>query len=316
MNALSSLRSAHEAGHMRKQDYIEAIHALHGHLFDYSDFIADTDVEAILIQPDGVYVRSRSHQIDLLIDPRDQHLVPCTLMNFRSYETAETAFLKSIVADGQTVLDIGANCGWYSLVLARHCKGARIHAFEPIPRTHGILERNTRHNGLDNIQTHRLAFSNAEATLEFIYAPSCSGATSLELTGQPGNKESLERISCQATTVDLFCARNDIAPQLIKCDVEGAELMVFQGAGATLATHRPVILVELLRKWSKQFGYHPNEFLALLDSHGYQAYSLDGDGLSPCQSIDEQTIATNFVFLHPRQHHHILGLIGTRRTAP
>lgn len=316
MNTLSQIRSAHEAGETAKQDYIEAIHARHACLFDYPQFIVGTDVEALRILPDGVFVRSRSQQIELLLDPRDQHLVPCTLMNFRAYETAETEFLKAIAQESGAILDIGANCGWYALALARHRPGVQIHAFEPIPHTHEILGRNIRHNGFGNIAAHRLAFSNREATLEFLYTPHCSGATSQALAGQPGSQESLEKISCPGTTLDLFCARNGVAPQIIKCDVEGAELMVIQGGEQTITAHKPVILIELLRKWAKQFDYHPNDVVTLLGKHGYEAYTLGSDGLVPCPGIDEETRETNFIFLHVQQHRHLSAIASTQRFMP
>lgn len=313
MNDLVALRAARESGQLGKQDYIEAIHARHAALFDYSDFISGTDVESLRILPEGIFVRSRSQQIELWLDPLDQHLVPFTLMNFRAYETAETEFLKSVIQPHGVVLDIGANCGWYSLALARCCPTAVIHAFEPIPHTHEILERNIRHNGFQNVKAHRLAFLDREEMLEFLYTPRCSGATSLTVAGQPGSQQSLERISCQGSTLDMFCASNGLIPQIIKCDVEGAEMMVVEGGKQTIATHKPVILIELLRKWAKQFKYHPNDVLELLGSFGYQAYTLAEDGLRACAAIDDDTVETNFIFLHAQQHSHILSEAASRR---
>lgn len=306
MNTLTQLRDAHEAGEIRKQDYIEAIHARHEGLFDYPGLLQGTDVEALRIQADGIYVRSRSQQVELVLDPQDQHLVPYTLMNFRAYETAETEFLKSVLPEDGTFLDIGANCGWYALALARHRPLAQVHAFEPIPHTHELLQRNIRHNGLGNVEAHRLAFSHREGPLEFLHTPRCSGATSLAVAGQPCGAESLERIPCPGTTLDLFCERNGLAPQVIKCDVEGAELMVMQGAETVLARHQPVILIELLRKWARQFDYHPNDVLQLLGRHGYGAYTLHQDGVRPCALIDETTAQTNFIFLHGERHRSII----------
>lgn len=316
MNKLIDIRKTHETGDISKQDYIEAIHARHASLFEYINFMDNTDVEAIKILKEGIYVRSRSQQIELYLDSRDQHLVPYTLMNFRSYECAETEFLKSIAQSDWTILDIGANCGWYALALAKRWPTAKIHAFEPIPHTYEILQRNIHHNGVSNIQTHRLAFSNQETVLDFLYTPDCSGATSLVKAGQPGSTAALERIACPATTLDMFCARQELAPQLIKCDVEGAELLVVQGGEETIATHRPVILLELLRKWSREFEYHPNDVLNLLSKHGYRAYTLDANTkLAYCESINEDTEQTNFFFLNQDQHRNILSGLDFMKTS-
>lgn len=306
MTTLNAIRNAYEAGAVCKQDFIEAIHARHALLFEYSSFFADTDVEALQVTPDGIFVRSRSQQIDLLLDPQDQHLVPYTLMNFRHYECAETAFLKAITQPDWTVLDIGANCGWYALALARHCPSARIHAFEPIPHTHRILQRNIQRNGLSNITVHQLALSNVEAMLEFFHTPACSGATSLTIAGQPTAEANLERIPARSVTLDSFCTQHGLKPQLIKCDVEGAELMVIQGAEHTIAESRPVILIELLRKWALKFGYHPNDVIAILDRLGYRAFRFTGGGLVRMPSMDDETRETNFIFLHIEQHRQLL----------
>lgn len=305
MNRLIQLRQSHEQGEIKKQEYIEAIHALHTQFFAYPEFLQATDVEALSIRPEGVFVRSRSQQVELFLDPEDQHLVPYTLMNFRNYEMLETEFLKSLMHAGSVVLDIGANCGWHSLVLSRHCPAARIYAFEPIPHTYDILLRNVRHNGCRNIETFQSAFSNQQGFLEFLYTPCASGSTSLVEAGQPVESDKLEKITCPSTTLDSFCAKHELAPDVIKCDVEGAELMVIEGGERVLATHKPVILIELLRKWSRKFGYHPNDVVKLLGGYGYRAYTLSESGLKPCSVIDEETVETNFVFLHSQAHGHI-----------
>ena len=50
----------------------------------------------------------------------------------------------------------------------------------------------------------------------------------------------------------------------IKCDVEGNELSVIQGGEKLIKSHKPIILLELLRKWSARFNFHPNEVIELL----------------------------------------------------
>ncbi|HRK37716.1 MAG TPA: FkbM family methyltransferase [Burkholderiaceae bacterium] len=307
MNPLLKLRSQIESGVLSKQAYIEAAHSHHHDLFNYPLFIAESDVEWIKIQPNGVYVRSRSQGIEMLMEPSDQHLVPCTLMNFRQYEENETHFLKRIARNGWTAIDIGANCGWYSLALAKAYPDMVVHACEPIAKTHAILQTNVEHNQLHNIQTHQIGFSNREGQLQFLYTPTCSGATSLIHAGQPVQDISaLQSIDCPCTTLDKFCDSHDLAPQLIKCDVEGAELQVIQGGQRILQAYKPVVLVELLRKWSAKFGYHPNDVFKLLAGFGYQGYTIKPNGLVHCTHVDDATVETNFVFLHNVHHTEII----------
>jgi hypothetical protein len=62
-----------------------------------------------------------------------------------------------------------------------------------------------------------------------------------------------------------FVAKNNAKVDFIKCDVEGAELFVYQGAKATLMQQKPIVFTEMLRKWAAKFDYHPNDIIALFD---------------------------------------------------
>jgi FkbM family methyltransferase len=301
-NRLELAREKFKTGEIDKFQYAEYINGQHAGLFDYPRFLAGTDVEEIRITAQGVAISSASHGISMLIDDVDLHATPYTLLDFGNYELDETNFLKSVFTDGDVFLDIGANLGWYSLVLGRNCPSSRIFAFEPIPSTVEVMEKNIRLNQLDNIQAVCMGVFNKVDELDFLFAPDVSGATSLKLTGQDRGRTSIQNVACQTTTIDIFCATHHIAPSLLKIDVEGAELMVVEGAEKTL-NGTPIILVELLRKWSKAFGYHPNDVFALLGRYGYQAWVFREDGrLQACPGVTEETVQTNYVFMHPQKH--------------
>ena len=60
--------------------------------------------------------------------------------------------------------------------------------------------------------------------------------------------------------------------------------------------------MELLRKWSKPFGYHPNDVIELLRRLGYDCYTFEGSGLARFNTMTEDTRQTNFFFAHPEKH--------------
>jgi hypothetical protein len=94
-------------------------------------------------------------------------------------------------------------------------------------------------------------------------------------------------------------------PNVIKCDVEGAELLVFRGAEKTLNQSHPIIQCEMLRKWAKRFDYHPNDLIAYLAEFGYQCFHLDPADptkLVRFYTMIDSTVETNFYFLHPLKH--------------
>lgn len=92
---------------------------------------------------------------------------------------------------------------------------------------------------------------------------------------------------------------------LVKCDVEGAELHVFEGGVSTFAKDRPVIFTEMLRKWCSKFHYHPNAIISLLKGIGYQCYAINASGLVECPEVTDQTAETNFLFLHAEKESHL-----------
>ncbi|MFP6799551.1 MAG: FkbM family methyltransferase [Pseudomonas sp.] len=307
-NRLVLARQKFVAGEMNKFEYAQYINDQHVGLFDYPAFLAGTDVSAIQITADGVSVSSATNGIAMLVDAVDLHATPYTLLDFGSYDRDETAFLKSVFRNGDVFFDIGANLGWYSLVLGYSCPDAQVFAFEPIPSTVNVLKKNIKLNQLTNVEPIALGMFNKEDELSFLFAPDVSGATSLKLTGQSRGRTSIQNVLCKTTTLDIFCASRNTQPTLLKIDVEGAELMVFQGAEKTLA-QTPIILVELLRKWSREFGYHPNDVFELLAKYGYSAWMFAENGagaLIPCPSVTEETLQTNFIFLHPHKHAEVI----------
>lgn len=305
-NRLVEAREQFKAGEIDKNEYVEYLNTQHRGLFDYPAFISGTDVAEVRMTHEGVTVTSAAYGISMSVDAVDLHATPYTLLDFGSYETDETRFLESVFRDGDVFLDIGANLGWYSLVLGRSCPNSRIYAFEPIPATVEVLKKNIRLNQLDNIEPVGMGLFNEEAELNFLFAPDVSGATSLKLTGQSRGTSAIQDVVCKTTTLDAFCASRDIVPSLLKIDVEGAELMVLQG-GETILQHTPIILIELLRKWSREFGYHPNDVFALLGRHGYRAWVFAADGkLEACAEVTEQTVQTNYLFMHPQRHAEVL----------
>ena len=84
--------------------------------------------------------------------------------------------------------------------------------------------------------------------------------------------------------------------------MEGAELLVLQGGIASIERFKPLLFLELLRKWSKPFGYHPNDVISVLAEIGYRCYTFDAHTLVPVPRITDETVQTNFFFADPDRH--------------
>ncbi|HEX6042077.1 FkbM family methyltransferase [Longimicrobium sp.] len=151
-----------------------------------------------------------------------------------TYEREQTALFEQLIRPGHTVLDVGANIGYYTLLAAVLVgpKGA-VHAFEPEPRNAGFLRRHVEMNRLRKVTVQQAAVSDRAGTARFDFG-SGSGTGRLADSGA---------IEVRTLRLDDYCAEHGLAPSAIKIDVEGAEMSVLQGARQTLERHRPVLFL-------------------------------------------------------------------------
>jgi FkbM family methyltransferase len=160
-------------------------------------------------------------------------------------EPNEFAFLDRILQAGMTFLDIGANEGIYSVFAAKRVGGkGTVWAFEPSGRELERLRRNLDLNRLD-VRVFPLALAERSGEAELIVA-----GYEHEVQNTLG-KFAYEGIAvARRETVELARLDDIVARErparidVIKADVEGAELRLFQGAQATLRQYRPTILFE------------------------------------------------------------------------
>jgi len=300
MTSLQEIRDQHLSGVLSKPEYIQEMYRLrHAQFFEYAKYLPQTDVESIEIRDGEVIMTSKKYGVRMLCPEGDYRVAPIESLNFLGYEEKDTSMILKLVPEQGVVFDIGANMGWYSLLIARHCKVKQIHAFEPIPKTYTYLDKNIKLNQLDNIVVHPFGLSNECNDLTFYFYPEGSGNASSENLSE---RIDAELISCHVERLDDFVNENSLHVDFIKCDVEGAELFAFQGAMKTLKRDKPIVFAEMLRKWAAKFNYHPNEIIDLFSSLGYRCFYADGSTLRELTIMTDETVETNFFFLHPEKH--------------
>jgi len=174
-----------------------------------------------------------------------------------------------------------------------------VFAFEPIPSTFEQMCTNIKLNNIRTIRPFNHGLSDHAGPVEFFFYPEGSGNSSLQ---QLVEVESLTKIKTHVETLDGVVETLGVAPDFIKCDVEGAELLVFQGGKATLQNSRPIVYTEMLRKWAAKFNYHPNDIIRYFGELDYGCFVIQGGKLTPFLSVTETTVETNYVFLHNQKH--------------
>lgn len=304
MTTLQTTREQHLSGKLSKPEYIQEMYQQHhAQLFEYAKYLAQTDVDSIQIRDGAVVMTSRKYGISMQCPEGDHRVAPIESLNFQNYEEKDASMILRLVPEHGVVFDVGANMGWYSLLIARHVRGCQIHAFEPIPKTYSFLTKNIELNQAVSVTAHHFGLSNERKDLTFYFYPEGSGnASSANLS----ERTDAELVTCHVEKLDDFAHANKLHVDFIKCDVEGAELFAFQGATETLQRDKPIVFTEMLRKWAAKFNYHPNEIFALFASLGYRCFYADGTVLSELIEMTDETVETNFFFLHAEKHQQLI----------
>jgi FkbM family methyltransferase len=202
--------------------------------------------------------------------------------------------IQAMVKAGDTVLDIGANWGLYTWRLADLVgPSGRVYAFEPDPLSGRSLQR--------------IAACRAHVTVQAVALSNRTGDGGLRVPHYRGQRLSAlasmedrrNRDSVEYEVVSVPTARLDsLLPTtsrvtFVKCDVEGHELAVLEGAEQMLKHFLPAILVEIEQRHT-QHGSVADTFDYLKDL-GYAGYALFSSGVQPLEDFDLQRDQLKFV---------------------
>lgn len=307
-----------------KNNYIKKIYKeYHASLFEYSDLIKQTDIKKIQITDSELSFITKKNEVKIYAPRHDHRSAPLECLNFGAYENKELQAIIQIIPKHGNFLDIGANIGWHSLIVAKSCKKLKIHSFEPIKENYSFLLKNIRCNFLKNIKAYNFGFFNKNKKILFYTNPEGRGNSSIQ-----NLSKNTEFQKCNVKVLDDFINKKKIKVDFIKCDVEGAELFVFLGSKKVLLEHKPIVFCEMLRKWCKMFKYHPNQIILLFHKFGYKCFYIDNlnnkkilgkkrqirDGrsflkklrLKEIKKITHRTKETNFLFIPKEKYRKII----------
>ncbi len=310
---ISELKQQYENSAIDKKEYAARAFEKYEELIDFSTHIRETDIKEILIRNNGVDFRINrllydGSQCDILMRlyKKDAAAVPATILSFGSYETVEMNTVDRIIKmlpKGFVCFDIGANLGWYSLNIKKIRDDARVYAFEPIEETYKKMILNFEINDT-SIVAFNFGLYNDNTIETFFYDTVASGASSMR---DLRLLDTTKTIQCPMKKLDDVVKENNIDRlDFVKCDVEGSELFVYQGGSDSISKYKPVVFSEMLRKWAGKFGYHPNDIIQWFSNLGYQCFIIQDDHLKRFYEVDENTVETNYFFLHPKRHEEII----------
>lgn len=190
------------------------------------------------------------------------------------YAPALTRLIADLLPPSAVMIDVGANIGWVALSAAATCRDAQVYAFEPGGFAFDYLRANVERNGMTSrIMAIKKAVADVTGTMPFTNDPFAHPSNHLE----SGRSDSGWTDSVETITLDDFVVQEGLHRlDLVKCDVEGAELLVLRGARDAINRFRPKFVLEVDAGWLKRFRASPEDVIDFLASRGYE-YRVDRD---------------------------------------
>jgi FkbM family methyltransferase len=167
------------------------------------------------------------------------------------------------------IYDVGAHIGFFSMVLARCFQQAQVFAFEPNPRNYERLALNVGRNELAaRITLVDRALSDESQRTQFHIGESTWSGSLIRDHRDNYNAD----FSIVTATLDELVFRDHYPPpELIKIDVEGAEVQVLRGGTKVLQCYKPTLIIEV------HYVETGEQVVSLLRQIGYDIRSLDDD---------------------------------------
>lgn len=188
------------------------------------------------------------------------------------YEPETVEVFRSVLEPGMIVVDAGAHVGQYAVIASPLVGPAgSVHAFEPDPDTFRQLVANVRLNGCDNVACHEAALGREPGAARLHLADvSNVGGNSLRPTVCTRGRSRDVRVE----TLDGYAAARGLSRlDVLKADVEGAELLVLEGGADLIERGRPLMILEFSINVGA-FGYTEGHLRERLAGWGYRLFAV------------------------------------------
>ena len=188
------------------------------------------------------------------------------------YGESDTKIVKKLIKNGDVVLDIGANIGYYTLIFAKLVgNSGKVFAFEPEPENFKILQKNIKINEYANVFLEQKAVSNNNEKLT-LYISDKAGRHSIYKL-----KKYVKSIDIESVTIDNYLKKNNIEKiNFVKIDVEGAELNVLQGI-QNLLDKNIILLIEFSPLYLISCGLEPFDLINFLEKNNFKIYFAENE---------------------------------------
>lgn len=172
-------------------------------------------------------------------------LVSLSIYRYGVFEEELTYSLLRFLKRGDIFIDVGAHIGYFTLLASRLVgDSGQVIAFEPTPRSRGILEYNTKYRTNVKIEPFA-AWSRSDAVLNINDFGWTFSAYNSAFNPRIAQNLVPEKIQARTVALDEYLARHGVVPSFVKIDAESAEFEILKGMVQTLHTCQPLISVEV-----------------------------------------------------------------------
>ncbi|MCV0411906.1 FkbM family methyltransferase [Nitrosarchaeum sp.] len=216
------------------------------------------------LKPDFVIIEGNK----MFLDDKDSLF----LSVYGYHEKTETKVVKKLVNEGDITIDVGANIGYYTLLLAKIVgSSGKVIAFEAEPRNFEILKKNVEENHFENVIVEKKAVSEKSGVVKFFIGEDSSTENQLF---KPDVKHS--EIEVESISIDEYLQDKDIKVDFIKMDIQGSEPLVIEGMRKTIEKNKNL---KLMMEWwpdaIKKYNIKPDKHLQELVSLGFNIFEID-----------------------------------------
>ena len=225
------------------------------------------------------------------------------------YDEGLLSALKSAVIPGKAYLDIGANLGLTSAVIAKYSPQSTVYAFEPVPETFLRAAGTIALNDLKNVVVIDIALGKENSTVPMYFSPEVTSSASVgsfiqeQVSGNAeiigATKDKQQKVEVELWRLDDVQQKLGIGPVgFMKIDVEGFEYNVVQGAVRAIADNKPIIMYEYNAIMAPQAGWSVQSMSDLLaTATNYHHQFVDDDGKTTNEILSEKQVVSNILCL-------------------
>lgn len=192
------------------------------------------------------------------------------------YEIDQTNLIKKLVKEGDCVMDIGANIGYYALILARSVgpKG-KVFCFEPDKTNFSILSQNIKNNNYsDRVVLYNDAVSDSNENIKLYISETNRGDHRIYASDENRNF-----IEITAVVPDNEVKIQNEKISLIKIDIQGSEMIALGGFKNIVIKNKPIVISEYWPKGIMMSGKNPDDYLNFFIENNYSMNFLTSKGL-------------------------------------